>query len=122
MVSASRGNGERPPAVTPARRRGKVNAKNAGGNRMTPTTYHGVVRGGVVQLDAGVSLADGTEVNVIPAEKPVPNGPALVAALAAGPHVPKEWVDELERLIREGERPPMLEDIFPEEPDAEEGR
>jgi len=82
---------------------------------MTPTTYHGVVRGGVVQLDAGVSLADGTEVNVTPAEKPVPNGPALVAALAAGPHVPKEWVDELERLINEGERPPSPPVIFPDD-------
>jgi hypothetical protein len=87
---------------------------------MNATTYHGVVRGGVVQLDPGVSLADGTEVNVTPLALPAANGPALVAALAAGPHVPKEWVDELERLIKEGERPSSPPIIFPD--DENEGR
>lgn len=87
---------------------------------MTPTTYHGVVRGGVVQLDPGVSLADGTEVNITPVEHPVGSPARLIEALAAGPHVPKEWVDELERLIREGERPPSPPIIFPD--DENEGR
>jgi hypothetical protein len=84
---------------------------------MSHTTYHGVVRGGAVQLDPGISLADETEVNVTPVEHPVANGPALMAALAAGPRVPKKWVDELERLIREGERPPSPPVIFPDDED-----
>ena len=63
-------------------------------------TYHGVVRGGIVLLDNGTPLADGTEVNVTLVAKPVANGPAILAALATSPPVPKEWVEELERAIR----------------------
>lgn len=63
-------------------------------------TYHGVVRGGIVLLDNGAPLADGTEVHVTPVAKPVANGPAILAALATSPPVPQEWVDELERAIR----------------------
>ena len=82
---------------------------------MSSATYHGVVRDGVVRLDNGVSLADGTEVHVTPVANHVRNGPAIIAALEAGPKVPKEWVDELERLIREGERPPSPPIIFPDD-------
>jgi hypothetical protein len=92
------------------------------GETMSPSSYHGVVRGGVVLLDEGVPLADGTEVNVSPVQHPVPNGPLIVAALAAGPKVPGEWVDELERLIEEGQRQPMREELFPERGDDAEGR
>jgi hypothetical protein len=33
---------------------------------------------------------------------------AILAATEAPPQVPSEWVDELEELIAEGRRPPML--------------
>ena len=87
---------------------------------MNPATYHGVIRSGVVQLDQGVLLAEGTEVSVTPVASGIRNGPAIVAALDAAPKVPKEWVEELERLIEEGQRPPTLEDIFPDEADEKE--
>ncbi|HEY2911262.1 MAG TPA: hypothetical protein VGI99_13515 [Gemmataceae bacterium] len=84
---------------------------------MATGVYRGVVRGGVVMLDEATALSDGTEVTVTPLAKPMRNGPALVAAMTAAPQVPKEWVEELERLIEEGQRPPMKGPIFP---DAEE--
>jgi hypothetical protein len=83
---------------------------------MASATYHGVVRGGVILLDDGPPLADGTEVNVTP----VANGAAIIAALDAGPPVPKEWVEELQRIIDEGQRPPMLGNIFQSPEDDEE--
>ena len=83
-------------------------------------TYHGVVRGGIVLLDHGAPLAEGTEVNVTPVAKPRGNGPDIIAALAASPPVPQEWADELMRIIEEGQRPPVHEDIFPDEVDVKE--
>jgi len=82
---------------------------------MSPATYHGVVRGGVILLDSGTPLAEGTEVNVTPVVHPVGSPARLMQALAASPPVPREWVVELERLIEEGRRPPMQEDIFPDD-------
>jgi hypothetical protein len=37
---------------------------------------------------------------------------AILAALAAAPPVPAEWVDELEQLIAQGQRPAIHEDPF----------
>lgn len=68
-------------------------------------TYRGVVRdGAIVLLEQKTPLREGVEVLVTVQ----PSGPnaALIAALDAAPHVPPEWVDELERLIAEGKRPP----------------
>jgi hypothetical protein len=39
---------------------------------------------------------------------------ALLAAVATAPPVPGAWVDELEALIAQGQRPPAREDPFAE--------
>lgn len=83
---------------------------------MSAESYRGVLRGGtVVVLEGSVPLADGTYVLVTPMPLQPGSGPAIVQAMAALPPVPKEWVDELERLIREGERPPSREVPFEDE-------
>jgi hypothetical protein len=65
-------------------------------------------------------LAEGTEVLVTPLA-PEPGTPAAVlAAMASEPHVPSEWVDELERLIAEGQRPPSAINPFDEESHGQE--
>jgi len=67
-------------------------------------SYHGIVRGGVVVLDQGLPLTDGTEVVVTPIGA-FPGSPAeILADLEEAPKVPPEWVDELERLIAEGQK------------------
>ena len=76
---------------------------------MKTQTYRGIVRDGrVVFLDNGKQPMDGTEVVVTPLESQCGTGAAVVAAIGSLPKVPAEWVDELERLIAEGKRPPTL--------------
>ena len=84
-------------------------------------SYRGIVKGGTIVFRAHPSpLADGTEVIVTPLN-PEPGTPAAVlAAMAAEPHVPSEWVDELEQLIAEGQRPPSVLNPFEEECHSEE--
>jgi hypothetical protein len=89
---------------------------------MGTETIHGVVQGGVILLDDGKKLIDGTEVLVTPLN-PVRGSPAAVlAAMRSPPHVPPEWVDELERLIEEGRRPPTTVNPFADEEDDQETR
>ena len=73
---------------------------------MVPGTYRGKVKGGTVVLEGDVSLEDGTEVIVTPVLPKPGTGAAIVAAMAAAPQVPRECVDELERLIDERQRAP----------------
>jgi hypothetical protein len=88
---------------------------------MARSSYRGVVQGGaIVLLDADARLAEGMQVMVTPVAAGQGNGAALVAALDAAPRVPKEWVEELERVIQEGERPPLRGGVFPVEQDGEE--
>lgn len=90
---------------------------------MSSTTYRGVIKEGrVILQQPSIPLADGTEVLVtpIPAEPGTPA--AVLAAMAAGPHVPQEWVDDLERLIAEGQQPPSREDPFAGESPNREAR
>jgi hypothetical protein len=87
---------------------------------MTQTAYHGIVRGGVVLLDPGTPLTEGTEVLVTPVNAPRASPAAIVAALERLPKVPPEWVDELEQLIAEGRRPPSRPVVFPDEPASQE--
>ncbi len=90
---------------------------------MANGTYRGVVRdGAVVMLDEPGSLAEGTSVLIIPVPAKPGTGAALIESLASVPPVPKEWVDELERLISEGERPPTTEDPFADFPDSAESK
>ena len=80
---------------------------------MARGSYHAVVRSGwIVLLDADNPLPEGTRVLVTPMGAEPGTPAAIVAALDAAPKVPKEWVDELERLIREGERPPLQGGVF----------
>ena len=73
---------------------------------MATATYRGVVRGGVVLLDKETPLSDGTEVVEMPVPGSRGTAAAVLAAVAAGPHVPAEWVHELEQLIAEGKVTP----------------
>jgi hypothetical protein len=85
-------------------------------------TYRGVVRGGkVVLLDEETRLVEGTTVIVTPVAVTPGSPAAVLAAMAASPSVPVDWVDELEQLIAEGRRPPMHKDLFPDEPGGREG-
>jgi hypothetical protein len=74
-------------------------------------TYRGVLRGGtVVLLEERTPLPDGTVVLVTPVEPQPGTAAALIAAMEAGPHVPVEWVKELEQIIEAGQRRPMRDD------------
>jgi hypothetical protein len=90
---------------------------------MTTNGYRGVVRGGiVVLLEADPPLAEGAEVLVTPLAGTPGSPAAVLAALAASPPVPAEWVDELEQLISQGRRPPTRKDPFADEAGGPEGR
>ena len=90
---------------------------------MANETYRGVVRGGmVVLLEKDSPLSEGTEVLVTPVDTAPGTAAAVLAAVAAPPHVPVEWVDELESLIAAGRRPPTDKDPFIEEGNNREGR
>ena len=85
-------------------------------------TYHGVVRGGTIFLDAGSNLPEGSEVVVTPLVATPPirgTAVAVLAAMDATPSVPSEWVDEMERLIEEGRRPPTWTAPFSDRPSSE---
>lgn len=74
---------------------------------MIAASYRGVVRGGVVVLrDADTPLQDGTEVLVAPVSESAGSAQAVLAAVRSAPKVPVEWVDDLEKPIAEGRRPP----------------
>ena len=88
---------------------------------MTKEGYHGVMRSGsIVLLEKNASIPEGTEVLVTPVASTPSSGAAILAALAAAPKVPGEWVDELEQIIAEGRRPPACLDPFPEELGSQE--
>jgi hypothetical protein len=82
---------------------------------MAARTYRGIVRNQtIVLLDGPPQIREGTEVLVTAIEtKPEPgSSAALLAAMDSEPHVPSEWVDELEALIAECQRPPSFEHPF----------
>ncbi len=80
--------------------------------------YRGIVRNqAIVLLDGPAALPDGTEVFVTPIEPNAGSSAALLAAMDSEPHVPAEWVDELEALIAEGQRPPSFEHPFDDRKD-----
>jgi hypothetical protein len=87
---------------------------------MTKTGYPGVVRGGVVLLDKATPLTEGTKVLVTPVAGVLGSPAAILAAVENSPKVPAEWVDELERLIAEGRRPPSPPVSFPDESGSQE--
>ena len=62
--------------------------------------YKGIVKGNVVLLAAGVTLPDGTEVDVTPVEAPLPGSPAALLYVWDS-DVPDEAWDALEKVIEE---------------------
>jgi hypothetical protein len=84
---------------------------------MRSEAYFGVVHAGVITLKDNAMLSEGTEVLVTPIDSTVGDPKALIAALDKAPKVPPEWVDELEALIAEGQRPATYEDPFADESD-----
>lgn len=90
---------------------------------MTNAAYRGVIRGGmVVLLDKDTPLKDGTEVLVTPVSEPRGSPARVVAAVESAPHVPAEWVDELEQLIAQGRCPPARPDPVLDQLGGEESR
>lgn len=80
---------------------------------MSSRPYRGVMRGGMVVFPEGAQTPpEGTEVLVTPLTTEAGTPAAVLAAMAAGPPVPRDWVDELEELIASGTRPPLREDLF----------
>src|SRR5262245_60509921 len=78
-------------------RRGGLSPAAMRGSVMTGRSYRGVVRGGtVVLLENGAPLSEGTEVLVTPVASAPGTAAAVLAAVEAPPHVPAEWVDELD--------------------------
>jgi len=57
------------------------------------------MRGGVVLLDPGTPLTEGTEVLVTPVSAARGSPAAILAGLEKLPKVLPEWVEELEHLI-----------------------
>jgi len=80
---------------------------------MANQAYRGIVRNNaIILLDASPAIPEGTEVLITPVEPSPGSSAALLAAMDSEPHVPSEWVDELEALIAEGQRPPSFEHPF----------
>jgi hypothetical protein len=74
--------------------------------------YKGVARGGVVQLEDGVTLPEGTNVTVLVPE-PVRGSPAAVLHAMLGlPAVDPREVDELERAVEAGRLPVRQQGVF----------
>jgi hypothetical protein len=83
---------------------------------MAKATFRGVVHGGKVEfLEKEPPLTEGTEVLVTPLALAPGTAAAVLAAVEAPPHVPVEWVDELEQVIAAGRRPPTRNDPFAEQ-------
>jgi hypothetical protein len=90
---------------------------------MTNPVYRGVVRGGVVVIEADAPpMSEGTEVLITPTADPRRSPAAVLAAVEAPPSVPAAWVDELDQLITRGRRPPTRHDPFGDELARPEGR
>ncbi len=82
---------------------------------MTSETYRGVVHAGtVVFLADQAPLAEGTEVIVTPVTGGRGTSAAVLAAMEGSIQVGAAWVDELERLIAAGRRPPTHSNPFQE--------
>jgi hypothetical protein len=79
---------------------------------MTPTAYRGVVRDGVVVLQNGAALPNGTLVEITPLAGVIGDSLALIAAMEAEPHLSAEDIAELRHAIAAGKRPASPIDPF----------
>jgi hypothetical protein len=75
-------------------------------------TVHGQVKNGVVVLQNGATLPDGTLVEVTPLSFEAGNPMAVIAAMEAEPHLSAEDIAELQHAIAAGRRPAAAIDPF----------
>jgi hypothetical protein len=76
-------------------------------------SFRGVVKNrAIVLMDGAPTIPEGTEVIVTPIESAQGSSAAIIAAMDSEPHVPSEWVDELEALTEDGQRHPSSERPF----------
>lgn len=81
---------------------------------MHPPIY-GIVHGNIIESPEGqFPLADGTKVLVTPVKPGTPA--ALLAAMAAEPHLTDEDIQALEESIAAGRRPRSRVEDFPSNP------
>jgi hypothetical protein len=73
---------------------------------------HGRVSNGVVVLQGGAMLPDGTLVEVTPLPEKATSSLALIAAMEAEPHVSADDIAELRHAIVSGKRPSAPIDPF----------
>ena len=78
-------------------------------------TVHGRVKNGVVVLQNGAILPEGTLVQVSPVSYEARNPLAVIAAMEAEPHLSAEDIAELRRAIAAGKRPAAAIDPFPKD-------
>jgi hypothetical protein len=80
---------------------------------MIQQTFRGVMKGQtLVVLETAAPLPDGTPVEVTPLAGDAGNAVAVLAAMAAAPHVSLDDVAELEKAIAAGRRPRANIDWF----------
>ena len=75
-------------------------------------TVRGCVKNGVVVLDNGTPLQDGTWVQVTPLPYEAGDPLAVIAAMESEPRLTVEDIADLERAIAAGERPAAAIDPF----------
>jgi hypothetical protein len=73
---------------------------------------HGQVKDGVVVLQNGATLPDGTLVEVTPLRGMAGNSLAVIAAMESEPHLSAEDIAELRAAIAAGKRPAAPIDPF----------
>ena len=83
---------------------------------MKRASYRGVVRGQTIVLsENAASLADGTEVLVMPLPLEPGTPGAVLAAMESEPHLTREDIEELQKAIDQGRRQPAHVQPFPGE-------
>jgi hypothetical protein len=75
-------------------------------------TLYGRVKDGVVVLDDGPALPDGTRVEVLPLQLEPGDPRAVIAAMEAEPHLSPEDIAAFQDAIAAGERPAAPIDPF----------
>ena len=81
-------------------------------------TYPGQVTNGVIILQNGASLPDGTSVQVTPLPCAPGNALSVIAAMESQPHLAAEDIADLQRAIAAGKRPAAALDPFAHETDG----
>jgi hypothetical protein len=83
---------------------------------VTNQTFRGVLKGQtLVVLDCAAPLPDGTPMEVTLLRPEIGSAEAVLAAMAAEPHLTTEDIAELERAINQGHRPTAALDPFAED-------